>query len=77
MQILQYRQKLEELEIQIKDSSFENERINNLYMEKKREVEILRTSTSAHIDQSSLRELELKKREIETLKREKFVSQFL
>ena len=43
-------------------------------MEKKREVEILRTSTSVQVDQNSLKELERKKREVETLKREKFVS---
>ena len=74
-QTLQYKQKLEELETKISYMTTEQERINELYLEKKKEVETMRLKASAAsvVDLSSTKELESLRREVESLKREKFV----
>jgi len=73
-QILQYKQKFEELETKISYMTTEQERITELYNEKKKEVESLRSKPAQPVDLlTNTKELESLRREVETLKREKFV----
>ena len=75
-QILQFKQRLEELEVTVKDLTSENERLNALYLERRRENDKLKLRQSNVEQSSNTHETELLRKEIESLRREKFVQIF-
>jgi len=65
---MQMRQKIAELDTEIGDLMKDNERINMLYLQKKKEVDILKSSHGA-LESDSMQELTQLRKENESLKR--------